>query len=218
MSPAKRRELDALLTRWGHVGSWDGAGLETTFGRPAVRLLDIGVGTGEATVAWARHRPEADVMAVEVHEPGLLRLLRTVEHLELTNVRAVEGDATELTAVAGPATFDEIRILFPDPWPKRRHVHRRLVDPPFVRMVADALAPGGTVVLATDWEDYAEQMRQSLSTDRRLTIEVDRRHAVPTGAAPRGASTWPHRPVTAYERRGGAAGRTITDLVGRRTS
>lgn len=218
MSPAKRQELDALLGRAGHDDPWTPGGFAATFGRAAPRLLDIGVGTGEATVAWAREHPERDVFAVEVHQPGLLRLLRTVEAEGLANLRAVEDDATAVVARTEPGSFDDIRILFPDPWPKRRHVRRRLVDPPFVHAATELLALGGRLHLATDWADYADQMRQSLTTDRRLTVETDRRHRLTEGEPERDPATWPHRPVTAYERRGGAAGRTITDLVARRTT
>lgn len=176
--------------------------LSRAFSRTAPRLLDIGAGNGEAARAWAEANPDHDVVAVDLHRPGLARLVRDLEERGPANVRAVEADALALLVAAPPATFTVIRVLFPDPWPKRRHVGRRLVDPTFVRLAADHLPAGGTLHLATDWDDYAQQMRSCLATDARLVPEA--------------STDRPERPVTAYERRGLDAGRSITDLVARR--
>lgn len=187
------------------------AQLDAAFGREAPRMLDIGPGNGEATLAWACAHPDHDVLAVEVHQPGLARLLRTVAADGPPNIRAIEADA--LTVVAAlPDALHGVRVLFPDPWPKRRHLHRRLVDTSFVALAADALVPDGVLHLATDWADYADQMRAAVQAEPRLRLDGDTQTR--PGHPP--PSTKPARPVTAYERRGLEAGRTITDLVATR--
>ncbi len=230
MTPARHAALAELGPRW-MLGPADAAspdGLTTAFGRRAPRLLDIGAGNGEAARAWAASHPDHDVVAVDLHRPGLARLLRDLDDQGPATVRAVEADALALLEAAPPAAFAVIRVLFPDPWPKRRHVGRRLVDPGFVRLATDRLATGGILHLATDWDDYAQQMRASVATEARLTPVVD---VVDPPSAPSRASAggdavvvdvvcWrthrPDRPVTAYERRGLDAGRAITDLLARR--
>ena len=196
--------------------------LATGFGRVAPLMVDIGGGTGEASLAWAADHPDHDVLAVEVHRPGLARLVSALEAGGPPNVRVVEVDATALLAAWPVGSIAQVRVLFPDPWPKRRHVGRRLVEPDFVRRVADLLRFEGVLHLATDWRDYADQMRASLATEVRLRPQVTGSTEEPsTGTLGRGPVPWrsdrPDRPVTAYERRGIAAGRSITDLVAQRT-
>lgn len=181
---------------------WHGADLAAAFGRSAPRLLDIGVGNGAATTAFAVEHPGWDVVAVEVHRPGIARLLAELDAGVAPNVRVVDHDATALVASLEPAAFHAVRVLFPDPWPKRRHLQRRMVDLAFVARVADALPVGGWFHVATDWDDYAAQVAGALGAEARFgPLERQR----------------PPRPVTTYERRGVAAGRTITDLVARRS-
>ena len=148
------------------------------------------------------------MVAVELHRPGIAHLLRQLAADGPRNVRVVDADVTALLPSAPPESFEAIRILFPDPWPKKRHHKRRLVDPGFVRGATDRLAPGGRLHLATDWPDYAEAMRAALAVEPRLRPDVDH------GLVP---STWrtnrPNRPITAYEQRGLDAGREATDLV-----
>ncbi len=213
MTPIKRRELDRLGARWGLltrtvVDAVSKDGLEQAFGRRAPRLLDIGVGNGLATVAWARSNPGHDVLAVELHQPGLVRLLRDLDAGAATNVRAIEADVTVVIDALEPDTFDQVRVLFPDPWPKRRHRDRRLVEPRFVRKVADLLVVGGTFHMATDHADYADQARGAIDSEGRFSPHPDGPECGPTWRSAR-----PERPVTAYEGRGLAEGRTITDLV-----
>ncbi len=164
--------------------------------------LDIGVGDGAASLAWARARPDLVVVAIELHRPGLAKLLQALEREGPQNVRVAEADATEVVRSCAPGSIHAIRLLFPDPWPKRRHVGRRIVDRTFVAAAADALGPGGELHLATDWDDYAEHARSMIATERRFEAlrPVDR----------------VDRPVTVYEARGIAAGRSITELVHRR--
>lgn len=200
-SPAKVAALTDLGPRWSvpTSGPWTLAAIHAAFERGAPLFVDIGVGSGEATRDWAARHPDASVLALELHRPGLARLLTDLEHEGPANVRVAEVDALTVLDDLPPASVTEVRVLFPDPWPKRRHVARRMVDRAFVAAVADVLVPGGLLHLATDWDDYAEHMRTMVATDARLVpVAVDHR---------------PDRPVTAYEQRGLRAGRTITDLA-----
>ena len=130
------------------------------FGRRAPLVLEIGSGTGESTAAQAAAAPDTDHLAVEVFEPGLAQLLMRIEDAALTNLRLLRGDAVDLLRErVPPDSLAAVRIFFPDPWPKRRHHKRRLVQPGFVALVASRLAPGGVLHLATDWAHYASQMR-----------------------------------------------------------
>lgn len=226
MTPTRVAALDDLGPRWmlDPAAPLDPATLTAAFDRDAPRLLDIGVGNGDATRAWAAAHPDHDVVAVELHRPGIAHLLRHLDDTGPTNVRVVDADITVLLDAVPPGTLAGVRVLFPDPWPKRRHHKRRLVDPGFVRAVADRLVPGGRLHLGTDWLDYADAMRAALATEPRLIpeVDVDDGPAVDEDGAPIDAPTrWrtsrPDRPVTAYERRGLDAGRPITDLVATRT-
>jgi tRNA (guanine-N7-)-methyltransferase len=217
MSEAKRTALVELAPRWtvDPDGPWTAEHLAEAFGRTAPLRLDIGVGDGDATRAWAAAAPEADVLAVELHRPGVSRLLVDLEAGGPPNVRVAMADACAVLAGLQAASVHQIRVLFPDPWPKRRHVARRLVDRDFARAAASALAPGGTLHLATDWAEYADHMRTVIATEARRLEPRPARDADPAGAW---RSDRPERPITAYERRGLAAGRTVTDLVWTRTT
>ena len=193
-------QADALDRLWPSLGvAVDGRPLELTrlFGRVAPVVLEIGFGMGEATAALAAAQPEIDVLAVDVHTPGLGGLLRDVDARGISNVRVADGDANALLAMLPAASLHEVRIFFPDPWPKRRHWKRRLVDEPFLSLVAGRLAGGGRVHLATDWPHYAEQVRGLLAGHEAYDIVA----AVP----------W--RPPTRFERQGMAAGRPALDVV-----
>jgi tRNA (guanine-N7-)-methyltransferase len=169
------------------------------FGRRARLVVEVGCGDGEATAALAARDPDRDVLAVDVHTPGLAALLRRLEAAGLTNVRVAEGDAlVVLRAMLPPGSVDEVRVLFPDPWPKARHHKRRLVTPAFAGLVAERLAPGGRLHVATDWPDYAEQVVAVLAAEQRFAAE----------AVPR-----PERPVTRFERRAAREGRAVVDVV-----
>jgi tRNA (guanine-N7-)-methyltransferase len=179
------------------------------FGRTAPLVLEIGSGTGESTAAQAAAAPEDDHLAVEVFEPGLAQLLMRIDEAGLTNLRLLRGDAVDLLREhVPPATLHGIRIYFPDPWPKRRHHKRRLVQPEFVALAASRLEPGGTLHLATDWADYAVQMRAVCAAEPLL----ENTSTAADGWAPR--PEW--RPVTKFERRAVAEGRAVRDLVFRR--
>lgn len=174
------------------------------FGRTAPMVVEIGSGVGEATVALAGRRPDVDVLALEVWRPGVADTLARLAAADVHNVRLCGVDAAwTMEHRVGTASLTELWTFFPDPWPKTRHHKRRLVTPHFAGVVADRLRPGGLWRLATDWQEYAEQMVEVL----------DATPGLEGGAVER----WEERPVTKFERKGIAAGRTITDLCYRRT-
>ena len=173
------------------------------FGRDAPLVLEIGSGLGEALTTMAAADPGRDHLAVEAHLPGLAHTLVLVERLGLTNVRLAHGDALDLLRRHVPeGSLDEVRVFFPDPWPKPRHHKRRIVQPEHVALLRSRLAPGGTLHLATDWPEYAEQMLAVVDADPGLVNP----HG---GPAPRP----PHRPVTRFERRGLDLGHPVADVV-----
>ncbi|WP_086669327.1 tRNA (guanosine(46)-N7)-methyltransferase TrmB [Lentzea kentuckyensis] len=180
---------------------------DSWFGRSAPVLLEIGSGMGETTSQLVAAAPELNYVAVEVYKPGLAQLLLRGEHLGgLDNLRVLRGDAVDLlTSHVAPASLHGVRIFFPDPWPKKKHHKRRLVQPEFVALLASRLEPGGVLHLATDWEHYAEQMLEVCSGERLLTNVYD-------GWAPR--PDW--RPVTKFEQRAVNEGRVSHDLMFRR--
>lgn len=172
------------------------------FGRAAPLVLEIGSGMGEATAAMAAADPGRDVLAVEVHTPGLGNLLRLVEQAGLPNVRVLEADAREvLHDVLPESCLDEVRVFFPDPWPKARHMKRRLVTSDFVSLVSSRLRPGGRLHVATDWRSYADMVDEVLSEHPAYAVLSRERGA---------------RPVTRFEQRGLDAGRRSYDLVAQR--
>lgn len=177
------------------------------FGRRAPLVLEIGSGMGESTAALAAAAPDVDHIAVEVYEPGLAQLLMRIADAGLTNVVLLRGDAVALLEQrVPPRSLAGIRIFFPDPWPKRRHRKRRLVQPGFVALAASRLEPGGLLHLATDWEDYAQQMLAVCDAEPALeNTAADQ----PGGWTPR--PEW--RPVTKFEQRARDEGRRVRDLV-----
>lgn len=178
------------------------------FGRSAPVVLEIGSGMGETTAKLAAAAPEVNYLAVEVYEPGLAQLMMRAAELGLTNLRLLRGDAVVLlTEHVEPGTLAEVRLYFPDPWPKKRHHKRRIVQPGFVSLVASRLAPGGRFHMATDWEHYAEHMLEVCSAEPAL-------RNVHSGWAPR--PDW--RPVTKFESRAHTEGREIRDLIFERTA
>jgi len=161
---------------------------------------------GETTADIAQAHPENDYLGIEVHLPGVGSLLKHIASRELTNLRLVRHDAVEvMQAMVPPASLAGIHIYFPDPWPKKRHHKRRLIQPAFVALLASRLAPGGYLHCATDWQDYAEQMLAVLGGEPTLENTA-------ADYAPRP----PWRPLTKFERRGLALGHGIRDLLFRR--
>jgi tRNA (guanine-N7-)-methyltransferase len=180
---------------------------QVLFGRHAPLVLEIGFGMGAATAQIAQHRHDHDFIGIEVHSPGVGALLRLIEEQGLTNIRIVQHDAVEVLAhMIAPASLAGIHVFFPDPWPKKRHHKRRLIQPEFVAALAGRLAPGGYLHCATDWEPYAQQMLEVLGAEPLLANTAG-------GFAERPA----YRPLTKFEARGIGLGHGVWDLVfGRR--
>ncbi|OMH34374.1 tRNA (guanosine(46)-N7)-methyltransferase TrmB [Tersicoccus sp. Bi-70] len=177
-----------------------------TFGRRAPLTVEIGSGLGDAVVAAAAAAPERDFLALDVYRPGLSDLMRKADTAGAPNIRVIEANAPEVFGtLLAPGSVDEVWMFFPDPWPKKRHHKRRLVSPAFAELVARVLRPGGRWRLATDWEEYAEQMRATLDEVPAFTPANDG----PDGWAPR----FDGRIETGFERKGIAAGRVIRDLT-----
>jgi len=173
------------------------------FGRDAPTVLEIGFGMGDATAQIAAARPDTNFIGVEVHEPGIGALLKRIGEQGLTNVRLVRHDAVEvLEHMVAPASLAGIHVFFPDPWHKKKHHKRRLVQPAFVRQLVTRLAPGGYLHCATDWQPYAEQMLEVLNGEPAL---VNTAH----GYAPKPD----YRPLTKFESRGLRLGHGVWDLV-----
>ncbi len=159
-------------------------------------VLEIGFGMGEATALMAAAEPGLDLLAVDVHPAGVASLLRRIEANDLTNVRVIEGDALGVLRALPVGALREVRIFFPDPWPKPRHAKRRLLRPTFATLVASRLAPAGLLHLATDQEHYVEHTRDAL-----------------TGWQVREIARPDRRPMTGYEQRAARAGRRTWDLI-----
>ena len=204
ITSAQERALDELWPKYGIELGAAPLDLDAVFGRRARRVVEIGFGNGDNLLALAASRPAEDFLGVEVHRPGVGRLLLQLEERALGNVRVVCRDAVEvLERYLTERCLDEILILFPDPWPKKRHHKRRLVQPPFVALLAERLKAGGALRLATDWEPYAAEMLATLSAEPRL-----RNIAAQGGFIPRPAE----RPPTRFERRGERLGHQVWDL------
>lgn len=177
------------------------------FGRPAPVTLEIGPGMGETTAALAEAEPEVNYLAVDVYPPGLAQLMMRAETGGLKNLRVMRGDAVVLLEDhLPPASLSAVRIFYPDPWPKKKHHKRRIVQPALASLVASRLVPGGTLHLATDWEHYAEHMLAVCSAEPLLR---NRFAGEPDGWAPRP----PWRPLTKFESRAEEVGRVSRDLI-----
>jgi tRNA (guanine-N7-)-methyltransferase len=208
ITPAQVRALGELWPRYGIPEGAAPLDWQLVFGRAAPVTLEIGFGNGEALAAAAAAHPENDYLGIEVHRPGAGQLLRRIEAGALSNVRLMLGDAGEILTQRIPdALLAAVHLFFPDPWPKKRHHKRRLVQPEFALLVARKLAPGGYFYLATDWPAYAEQMVAVLSVtpglvDASGTEEFQRLVA--------------ERSATRFEQRGRRLGHAVRDLLYRR--
>jgi tRNA (guanine-N7-)-methyltransferase len=205
-SAAQQRAYNTLLPRYGIPFSRETIDLAQTFGRSNAKILEIGFGMGETTASIARAHAELDFIAVEVHTPGVGGLLKRLEEEAIANVRIVQHDAVEVVEhMIAPRSLSGVHVFFPDPWPKKRHHKRRLLQRAFVRLLADRLAPRGYIHVATDWQDYAEQILGALREESLLENTA-------ADFAPRPA----YRPPTKFERRGVALGHGVWDIVFRR--
>jgi tRNA (guanine-N7-)-methyltransferase len=208
ITPAQERALTALWPRFGIEFQPSLLDAHAVFGRDAPRTLEIGFGNGENLVTLASSHPERDFLGIEVHRPGVGRLLMALESRGLTNVRLVCHDAVEVLAQQIPACWlEEILVLFPDPWPKKRHHKRRLIQRPFAETLISRLANGGRLRIATDWEPYALEMLETLRQLPELRNEATAGAFVARPA---------ERAPTRFERRGERLGHEVWDLAFRR--
>jgi len=204
---AQRRALAELLPRFGIPYEARPLDLDAVFGRRAPRILEIGFGDGAQLLELAAAAPQHDFIGVEVHPPGVGRCLLGIEERGLRNVRVIAHDAVEVLSQQIPlGALDEVLLWFPDPWPKKRHHKRRIVQAAFVALVADRLKPGGLFRLATDWEPYAEWMIEVLAGERRLV------NIAPGGRFLDATD----RSITRFESRGRRLGHRVFDLGYRR--
>ena len=205
ITSSQKDALDTLWPRYGMdaPGSATPLDLVALFGRSAPVVFEIGFGAGDALLFRAERAPAQNFIGVEVHRPGVGRVLNRAEKLGLNNLRVASHDAVEvLRDWLGPDSLDELILEFPDPWHKTRHHKRRIVQPAFLALVANRLKPGGLFRLATDWVPYAEHMREVL--DAAADFEG--------GEVPRPES----RPITRFEARGERLGHAMCDLLYRR--
>ncbi len=205
---AQQRALTELWPAYGVEFASQRLDFEQLFGRTAPRMIEIGFGAGEALLAFAGAHPEMDCLGIEVHRPGVGHLLLGAHESGLRNLRVVCHDAVEvLQRLVEPASISLVHIFFPDPWHKKRHHKRRLIQPAFVELLATVIAPGGTLRLATDWEPYAVHMQEVIAASPAF-----QNTAVGAGFADRSQE----RPLTRFERRGQRLGHGVWDLEYRR--
>lgn len=204
-TPAQQRAFDEHWSRYGLDYAGAPRDFAKAFGRTAPLVLEIGFGNGEQLLHSVQAEPERDFIGIEVHRPGVGRLMNALADAEVGNVRLYNHDAVEvLEREIADAALAEVRIYFPDPWHKKRHQKRRLIQPEFLALLASKVAPGGRLHLATDWADYAEHMRGVL--DEAPAWRPDPRHAAPDVRPP-----W--RIETHFERRGLRLGHGVWDFV-----
>ena len=198
-SPAQQRALDELLPRFGISFSDSFLDFAKLFERKAPVVLEIGSGMGDATAQIAQAHPDIDYVAIEVHGPGVGSLLKKIGELELKNLRVIRQDAVDvLQRMIPDGSLAGLHLFFPDPWPKKRHHKRRLVQPEFAALVAGKLATGGYFHAATDWPEYAAQIDEVFSSSSFFRKDLQEKK---------------ERPVTKFERRGIGLGHPVRDLL-----
>ena len=206
MSDAQTRFLEAKMPEVGIAYRNARIDLAEVFGRQARQVVEIGFGMGDATARIAQALPDTDFVGIEVHGPGVGNLCKLIDTDRIPNLRIIQHDAVEvLQAMIVPDSLDGVHVFFPDPWPKKRHHKRRLIQPAFVALLASRLKPGGYIHCATDWEAYAIQMLEVLSAEPSLA-----------NTAPDYAPRPDYRPLTKFEQRGLRLGHGVWDLVFRR--
>lgn len=208
MTPGQQRAFEQNWERWG-LQHGDGLlDFDAAFGRVGPRVLEIGFGMGQSLVAMAAAAPATNFVGIEVHRPGVGKLLHSMAEQEVDNIRTYCHDAVEiLRDCIPPDSLDTVQIFFPDPWHKKKHNKRRLIQAPLVAYLITRLKVGGILHLATDWEDYAQQMMAVLSAETGLGNEYGEGEFAPRPE---------HRPLTKFERRGERLGHGVWDLVFKR--
>ena len=205
LSNRQQRALDHLWPQFGMDYSGERVDIKALFGREAETVVEIGFGMGASLVKMASEAPQTNFLGIEVHRPGVGACLADVEDQQLTNIRVMEHDAVEVLANTLPEnSIDRLQLFFPDPWHKKRHHKRRIVQPEFVQMIRRVLKPGGVFHMATDWENYAEHMLEVMNdAEGFINQHPD------TLYAPRPD----YRPLTKFEKRGQRLGHGVWDLL-----
>jgi len=205
LTPAQQRALESLWPQFGIDSAQSAIDYNALFGRRAEIVVEVGFGNGEACCQMALHETDKDFIGIEVHRPGVGRLLLALAAQNISNVRIACEDAVSfLQARITPGSLAAVRIYFPDPWPKKRHHKRRIIQPHFAGLLARCIKPGGIVHLATDWQPYANHMLEVLSANpafANLSANGDFCERPP----------W--RPYTKYEKRGKSLGHNVRDLL-----
>ena len=203
LTPSQQRALDELWPVYGVDLGDDAFDLGPLFGRSAATVLEIGFGNGETLVQQAAENPDCDFLGIEVHEPGVGHCLLMAQSAGISNLKLVAHDAIEVLEAHVPhGSLRRINLYFPDPWPKKKHHKRRIVQGAFLELCADRLAPGGALHVATDWENYAEHIDEVLTESDLFRCAERRQHS---GDKPL------DRPGTKFERRGLRKGHRIWD-------
>jgi len=204
MTKAQQRALNELMPRYG-LDPGERLDLDNIFGRKAPRTLEIGFGNGDSLAIMAGNEPGSDFIGIEVHRPGVGHFLMQLQERGLENVRVLCADAVQAISDCLPDdSLDRVLLFFPDPWPKKRHHKRRIVQPYFIELLAARLKPGGILHMATDWEDYAVHMLEVVTSSPAFRNTAGRGHY----------STRPDwRPVTKFEMRGQRLGHGVWDLI-----
>ncbi len=206
VSNAQQRYYDELMPKFGIAYAPQLLDLDQVYARSAPKILEIGFGMGETTALIATQHPENDYLGVEVHTPGVGSLLKDIGELNLHNVRIIQHDAVEvLRYMIAPATLAGVHVFFPDPWPKKRHHKRRLLQSELVNLLASRIRTGGYLHSATDWQEYAEHILDVFQHEPQLANTAD-------GYAPRPD----YRPLTKFENRGLKLGHGVWDIIFRK--
>jgi len=203
LTPSQQRALDELWPEFGVDFEAKALDFRALFGRTANVVLEVGFGNGESLVQQAAEHPEQDYIGIEVHDPGIGHCLIAAREAQITNLKLISHDAIDVLEMQIPAgALQRINIYFPDPWPKKRHHKRRILQAPFLALCASRLAPGGALHIATDWQNYAEHIDEAF---RRLDLFVCVERREHDGEQPL------ERPMTKFERRGLRKGHRIWD-------
>lgn len=205
MTSAQTRALTELWPLYGIDKSAELLDLERLFGRQASMIMELGFGNGETLVELAAGAPNCNFLGVEVYRPGVGYLLKSLRELSLTNVRVFCDDAIEVLTNRIPLqSLAKLLIFFPDPWPKKRHHKRRLIQPEFLRLAAERLEIGGSLHIATDWEDYALHVLEVSASESALRNMAGEKRFTPRPS---------YRPMTKFERRGQTLGHGVWDML-----
>ncbi len=210
MTRGQKIALQHLWPRYGIDMCKDYVDLDMVFGRQAPCILEIGLGMGDSLITMARNHPENDYLGIEVYRPGVGSLLNKLDECGIGNVRVINDEATMVLQQMIPEnSISAVYIFFPDPWPKKRHHKRRLIQPLFIELLSGKLQPGGMLHMATDWEDYAHHMMAVMNYASMFTNTAGINHFSPRPD---------YRPLTKFEQRGMKLGHRVWDLVFRKTA